>query len=143
MQTAVTHKTKKRGQRNRSTHPLGKFPWTHVYGLVSITKQSGPPSHDVQWPNCQCMTCHSPFHAVILPPFHAVMPTHATSLTAQDRTPLHHCTASLLPALSSSGDILFSYLWRHCDVQGCAHPHRCATMGCKHQHDGQGGQIVS
>ena len=44
-----------------------------------------------------------------------------------------------LPPLTSSGNVLFSYLWQCCDIQGCACPCRCTTMGCKHQHDGQGG----
>ena len=84
--------------------------WESVHGLVSITKQSGPPSCDVRWPDCRPMACCSPLHAVILLPFHAVMPTHAASLTAQDRAPLHHRTAPHLPALTSSGNVLFSYL---------------------------------
>ena len=130
-------------QASRSTHPLGKCPWTHVHGLVSITKWSGPPSCDVWWPNCRPMACGSPFHAVILPPFHASMPTHAASLAAQDHPPLHHRTAPRLPALTSSGDVLYSYLRRRRDVQGCARPRGCAAMGCKHQHHGQGGQILS
>ena len=91
----------------RSTHLLGKCPWTGVHGLVSITKQSGPPSRDVWWPNCWPMAHHLLFHVAILPPFHATMPTHATSLTAQDRAPLHHHTMPPLPALTSSSNILF------------------------------------
>ena len=73
-----------------------------------------------------CRDAHCPMPR---PSQHRIMPTALPHCIA----PLHCRTAPPLPALTSSGDVLFSYLRQHRDIQGCACPRRCAVMGCKHQ----------